>query len=236
LRKEGIPFHNPYAKRRGDWNALFPGTGVSASQRLLAYLQPDQATFNQAATWWTGETLGQWASLLDSKTALVRGAKTRLEGLDPDQVHFGTLMELFQPQALADLLGVTPGDLPALAVLPTEVLPDMVQLNLKALKNYIIQSKQKSFEFPLRVAEKQGALALQATPGLYIGTGHSFKGAEFDSIYVIPDISPKMAQGYNQGTQEYESIIRLFYVMITRSKDKCTFLTPATNTFVRLGS
>jgi superfamily I DNA/RNA helicase len=49
LTDEGIPFHNPYRKRRGDWNPLRIGSEryTSGGDILLAFLSIDQLQFLQ---------------------------------------------------------------------------------------------------------------------------------------------------------------------------------------------
>jgi DNA helicase II / ATP-dependent DNA helicase PcrA len=75
LRKNAIPFHNPYRKKRGDWNPL----GVSkGTERLLSFLKPK----------WTNNDVCNWAQILKSKTAVLHGAKKLIKALKDNNDPF----------------------------------------------------------------------------------------------------------------------------------------------------
>jgi len=64
LRQEGIPFHNPYRQKRKDWNPLGKTKGVSAHERILAYLRPEQDVWDDLSRIWTKDDLSKWVSLM----------------------------------------------------------------------------------------------------------------------------------------------------------------------------
>jgi DNA helicase-2/ATP-dependent DNA helicase PcrA len=233
LRHAGLPFCNSYARNRGHYNPLTPGKGISASQRLLAYMRPAATIYGDKAGMWAEEDLVKWATVLDSKQALLRGSKKLLEGMkSPDQkVSLQTLRAIFKPEALAALLSLDLWDLEDLSALPPDVLLPFVNVSPEVFQNYIMQSKKASFEYPFQVAKKQGVKALEGPFHLQVGTIHSFKGGEFDSVYVFPDLSYKGYQGLEAGGEHYNSIIRMFYVAFTRSKYKLTILGAENNKF-----
>lgn len=228
MRQAGLPYCNNYRKTRGDWNPLnFSEGKVNSSQRLLAYLSP----------MWGATALDKWASILDSKTALVRGAKSYLDMLADDEnslVDFFLLVKIFQPQALAALLGVAESDLIALGTIPYDLLGDMVKVDPQVMYNYVLNSKKKALEYPLAIIQKRGRAELEKPINLEVGTIHSFKGGEFDSIYIIPDLSLKSARDWARPGPGHDAIIRQFYVALTRAKIKATILSPASNWYVRL--
>jgi DNA helicase-2/ATP-dependent DNA helicase PcrA len=225
FKQAGLPFCNSYRKNRGDWNILTPGSGVSASQRLLAYLQP----------MWGPASLEKWASMLESKSALNRGAKTLLDSMaDDTQVNFQTLLDLFQPDALANLLGVEQTDLAGMAVMEYDLLKEFVTPDPAKLLQYSLAARKKTLEYPVKIAQVRGAATLAAPIKLEVGTIHSFKGGQFDSIYVVPDLSLKSAREWQARGPGRDAIIRMFYVALTRARIKCTVLNNAQQFYVRL--
>ena len=78
LRARGVPFHNPYRVKRGDWNPMRGG-----ARRLLAYLRPQLGSPSRLWSW--GE-LNAWVDLIDAKkTELRRGAKRAISTMACDQ-------------------------------------------------------------------------------------------------------------------------------------------------------
>ncbi len=59
LRKEGIPFHNPYRRSNGFWNPIRVGKRVSSAGRVLSLLVAHPA-FSDDRPWTNGD-LAQWA-------------------------------------------------------------------------------------------------------------------------------------------------------------------------------
>lgn len=66
---------------------------------------------------------------------------------------------------------------------------------------------------------------LSKEPHIKIGTIHSFKGKEDDHVIVLPDMSWQTWQTYQDNP---DSEHRVFYVGVTRSKEKLTLLNPLT--------
>ena len=75
LRRNAIPFHNPYRKKRGDWNPLSVSKGT---ERLLSFLKPK----------WTNNDVYNWAEILKSKTAVLHGAKKLIKALKDNHDQF----------------------------------------------------------------------------------------------------------------------------------------------------
>ncbi len=103
LRKQGIPFHNPYRRSNGFWNPLRIGTRTSTASRILALLaaHPDSGEGHRS---WTHGDLSQWAEALQTKGILRRGSKTKLSTYEPARlVEYEVLIELFEPDALESL-------------------------------------------------------------------------------------------------------------------------------------
>jgi len=90
-------------------------------------------------------------------------------------------------------------------------------------------------EFALRCVARHGFAALRAEPQITVGTIHSVKGGEADSVILCPDLS---YQGYGQwwsdGDRGRNDIVRQFYVGMTRARETLCICAPATNMAVMI--
>lgn len=218
LRQKGVPFHNPYRRRRGDWNPLrSKRTSTSSAQRLLAYLRPQEEWFGAQAKMWTYEDLKMWVEWCASKGLLKHGAKTVLKEAAKQQsiveVSVGFLEELFEsPEQWATALS---GDI------------DWFVDNLLA-KN------RKTIKYPQRVLERFGVQGLTDEPSTVIGTIHSVKGGEADVVYILPELSKSGAREW-QTTEGRAATLRMFYVAITRARERVVVCDSTAQTIVPLG-
>ena len=63
-----------------------------------------------------------------------------------------------------------------------------------------------------------GVRALRETPRVIVGTIHSVKGCEADVVFLFPDLSRAADAAYQKHGPDRDSVIRLFYVDMTRAK------------------
>jgi superfamily I DNA/RNA helicase len=75
-------------------------------------------------------------------------------------------------------------------------------------------------QFPADVAAMHGARALMDLPKVVVGTIHSVKGSQADVVYLFPDLSQAGDAQYNRGGAARDSVIRVFYVGLTRAREK----------------
>jgi len=196
LRREAIPFSNPWRRQDGSWNPLFSRNENSTVGGVLAFLRPH--TVGEA---WDKPALLKWLEL--TKGVLKRGGRELIGQYLADQSTPEEVLDTLANQLQDE------NDLSRLLAPPPDGL-DWLQENLKA-------AKVKPAEYPLRVARQRGVACLQEEPRLYIGTCHSFKGAEADVVIVFPDLS---FQGYQQWVSgSRDEIVRLFYVAATRARE-----------------
>lgn len=212
LRKQGIPFHNPYRQTHGGWN---PMRGV---ERLSAFLRPDKDTWGDAARLWNWEDLRSWTEPLRSRGILSRGAKTIIEARCPEG-RFGEKPgeELVEPEKFLSLFA------------DDEQASHAWDLDVDWWQACLLESKVERLEYGLELYRRRGGKALREEPNLILGTVHSVKGGESDSVYVWPDLS---RQGYTTGwylRPSRDPTIRLFYVAFTRAKQKLTLLPPSSS-------
>ena len=231
LKNRGTPFCNPWRRTNGRWNP-FGAHGVTMRDRLAAFLTPitrrgwrdhaeaDTEAFEfganvpKARKVWSRADFAAWVDLLQADRCLLRGAKTTVKDAakeNPDgQVWPATLKEVFKP-AVAE----------SLATVNQWSESDAAQW----LYMHTLPAARPRLEFAVQVAQKHGASTLYKKPLIYVGTIHSFKGSEADVVIIFPDLSPK---GYRQwmtpGGQD--SILRMFYVALTRARETVYFANP----------
>ena len=72
------------------------------------------------------------------------------------------------------------------------------------------------WNYTLRVVRNFGP---EVEPWIIVGTIHSVKGGEADDVVLFPDLSPA---GYSEymSTENRDRILRLFYVGMTRARDR----------------
>lgn len=203
LRKNGIPFHNPYRRANGFWNPIRKGRSGSAANRVLALLAAHPA-MGETARPWTFADLALWTEWLAAKGVLKTGAKTRIAAASPDaSVSIESLDELFEPRALESLLDTFEGDHRRL---------------LQWWQQRLTASMQVRAKFPVMIAHERGPSALEETPRLVVGTIHSVKGGEADAVFLFPDLSHAGDAAYQRSGPSRDAVIRLFYVGVTRAR------------------
>ena len=198
LRSRGIPFHNPYRRRRGDWNPL---AGRIARDALIAFLRPDPRQFGSGARRWMWGDLASWVPLIRAKGNLRRGAKKIVSerGQDYAVAEVSSLLEIFEEGALQSAL----------------------DLDLKWFSSSLL----KKNDYHLEVLRKHGVAGLMNTPRTIVGTIHSVKGGESDRVVLFPDLS---RAGYKDWTDKAgkDNVIRQFYVGMTRAREELILCKP----------
>lgn len=212
LKRQGVPFWNPYRVTHGGWNPL------RGARRLLALLRPDPATWAAEARMWNWLDMRAWAEPLRAKGNLARGAKdliiTKARDAKADQmvdeppaVPMRMLPELLATEELAHRVA-------DIDIRPNEVVGWWLE-NLLA-------DAQKASRYPAAVYAAHGGAALREQPKIVVGTIHSVKGGQADSVYVFPDLSHRgWATGWERASSRAPTY-RLFYVAFTRAREKLT--------------
>ena len=239
LRKRGLPFHNPYRRKRADWNPLYPSNEVAfragqrthsltAAERLLAYLRPHpfggkESQGSGAALAWTTPDLGAWVSWLKDKGVLAPGALERIQSPSPYcEDDYEDIRELFLEDAFVQLA----------AAFRQNELGDALEWFMENLK----RPRRNMARYPVRIVERGGVPALRETPKTIIGTGHSVKGGEADVVYLFPDLSPSATRNWEGSRADRDSIVRLGYVMMTRARESLVICAPAASDFMPIAA
>ena len=205
LRKQGIPFHNPYRRSNGFWNPLRLGRHGSSANRVLSLLvgHPDYGEDHRP---WTMGDVALWAEWLQAKDILRHGVKSKLKSFDA--AHPATierLNELFEPDALESLMGAWDAGYGEL---------------LAWWRERVTTDVKPRAQFPSEIATKRGPAALLQVPQVVVGTIHSVKGGQSDCVYVFPDLSQAGDAQFRRGGTQRDSVIRVFYVAATRARER----------------
>ena len=203
LRRYGVPFHNPHRSTNGAWNPLRGGAG-----RLLAYLRPDPQVYGDEARIWNWAEAKAWTELVRAKGLLSTGAKSWIADLGADQQRGSEHIDADDGKATFgenwDLLqqAFTQGR------------------SLDWLEDNLLASRRTFMEYALTVARKRGAKTLQEDPLLTVGSIHSVKGSQADTVILLPDISPSAMKQWSKPGDGRDGLIRTFYVGMTRARER----------------
>lgn len=218
LRANGLTFHNPYRASRGDWNPMGRfhanvGNGKTTTrERILAFFDKYGDTVNDS--YWSLDDLVKWLDIVRVRGVLKKGARAildeRIENKNlyvPDKKEF--YQQLFEPFALEKAL----------------------QRDVLWFREVLLSAKRNVAEYPLNIYQKHGRQTLEERPRIIVGTIHSVKGAEADVTIIFPDLSIAAMKEYEKTK---DSIIRTFYVGITRSRESLIICKPASGACVPL--
>lgn len=204
LKSAGIPFHNPYRTTRGDWNPISQ-SGGSMGNRLRAFLNTDHM-FPE----WTAKQLHLWFGLLQSKGLLRRGAKSEIHEMALDhpgrKLTFQDWVGYFEN---GDPFGFNP-------------------VSIDWLLDHAKESSKRGLAFPAEVIKRQGADNL-FKPSVTVGTIHSVKGGEADVVILFPDVSRDGMLEWRRGGTSRDSVLRTFYVGMTRARHTLVLPRPASS-------
>jgi superfamily I DNA/RNA helicase len=208
LREKALPFSNRYRRRRKDWNPL-ENKSTKLVSDFLAHGTDDK--------FWSVAQFISWADQLkvDDNLGLkkVKGRKAML--LLKDAVKEGVEGLHTTRNVLSQLLGETACQ----RALARDL--DWFKQQLKAPYN-------RSLDYPLAVYNRHGINALNSQPLITIGTIHSVKGGEAHSVYLFPDTSQLGNTEYwFGGDSGHDSVLRVFYVGMTRAYEKLTLCKPS---------
>jgi DNA helicase II / ATP-dependent DNA helicase PcrA len=205
LRDAGLPFSNPYRRRRLDWNPLYrPDDKYTAVARVEAFL-------SNLTDWdlqWTGKNLALWLPL--TKGVFIRGKKT---------AGLAVFRETHGPIPWEQLR----------QYIPQETIDAMLQGGLRWLRGVLGAEWTHTGAYACAVAARGGleALSRAEEPNLRLGTIHSLKGGESDVVVLFPDMSYQGYIQYLESTEGAYDAVRLFYVGMTRARESLILAAPA---------
>ncbi|MCP4878298.1 MAG: ATP-dependent helicase [Gammaproteobacteria bacterium] len=204
LREEGIPFHNPYNTKRGDWNPLGAvgrkgSTSMAERIRAFAYC----------------EWLNNWDELVKWLPLL------KLEHFRESRFVTSKHIESLHGRHDADELKTVLSEEAIKRAIATDFawLVDGMKAQYKNLR---------STHYAIRLVEKNGEAILNKKPQIMLGTIHSVKGGQADVVYVFPDLSPAADDEW-QDDRSKPGICRVFYVAMTRAREELVLCDPSSD-------
>jgi superfamily I DNA/RNA helicase len=203
LRKNAIPFHNPYRRANGFWNPLRVGPRT-ATRRILSLLVT-HPKYGEGQRAWTYSDILLWTEWLAGDGVLKPGARELLAATDRQQtVTIEELTMIFQDGPLNSMLSTFDRDWRTL---------------LEWWRCRVAPEIRTRVQFPADITSKYGPQRLVEDPGVTVGTIHSVKGGEADVVYLFPDLSRAGNAQYERPGRDRDSVIRLFYVGATRARE-----------------
>lgn len=205
LRQHGVPFANPWRTKNGRWNPMKPSNRsshysvVALYEALLGSRRLDYRDLNKIL------------SMFRVEGVLRRGAKTFYKDMATEhgQQHIDPL----------DLRGAFAED--AWRALQHCIRSDTPDQKLGAfLGANVAPQRANAVKYAARVMQNCGITGLVHRPLVYVGTIHSYKGAEADHVILFPDLSWAADQAFSRphNVEERDSVYRTFYVGITRAR------------------
>lgn len=209
LRKEGIPFHNPFRKSDRRWNPLGMSQRRSPSHLISSLLNNNI---------WAHGNLSELFKQL--KPELIRPEAAHLiESASPSSALTAELVrEILCAEAAESLLAAE---------------SNQVAL-IQWLRRSVRTESQSRFAYPIAVARRRGGAALSAEPKVVVGTIHSVKGGQADVVFLFPDLSVAGATSYEHPGSSRDSVTRLFYVAMTRARHTLYLCEPASGAAVTI--
>ena len=95
-------------------------------------------------------------------------------------------------------------------------------------RDSILKRFCSTLDYPQRVLNGHGPRSLLDSPRLFVGTIHSFKGGEADSVMLFPDLSPAGMRHWMHPGPARDSVLRTMYVGMTRAREKLVLAAPST--------
>jgi superfamily I DNA/RNA helicase len=97
--------------------------------------------------------------------------------------------------------------------------------DLEWLAASVLPKYERPARFAARVIERLGSAALTKEPAITVGTIHSVKGGEAETVYLFPDVSQAGWIEMHGSTEGHDAAVRLGYVGMTRASERLVLCT-----------
>lgn len=219
LRERAIPFDNPWRRKERRWNPLHTLAADGARALLFPIGVP-----------WTHAQVAAWTAPLREGELLRKGAKAEIRELARGKAGGRSVTERsmhrwLEPAMLAPFLGLVNRRRQE-GGLADEILAAWLELMPAA--------KRQARDYVARVVAAHGADALVQEPLIHPSTIHACKGGEADHVFLFPDLSHAAMDAWLDGGEGRASIVRTFYVGITRTREVLHICEPGGRRYVEL--
>lgn len=226
LRKQHIPFHNPWRRKRPDWNplAIPPDGRQNMMTRIFSFLREDRAAWGDESKQWSKADVYRWMEIIEAKGVMVRGGKEWLKTWKKDSDPFdgSELISWLEPERHAEFYGLKFDS-------GSSVIAALAWWHRNCLAK-----PRKVLEYAVGVAKAKGTAVLRDDPKVIIGTIHSLKGSEADVCILFPDLSRAGAIEWSVRGERRDSVARTIYVGLTRARETLILCPPATQMSVSI--
>jgi superfamily I DNA/RNA helicase len=114
------------------------------------------------------------------------------------------------------------------------------ELDVDWWQHHLLEPRRRAMRYPVAVWRRRPA-ALREDPRVIVGTIHSVKGGEADTVMVLPDLSgaayfgppDRTGTGWDAGGAHRHPALRLFYVAFTRARERLVLCAPSSSLEVR---
>lgn len=216
LREAGVPFANPWRRKRGDWNPI--GTrGTSTLARFAAFLAPGEPGHGL----WTWKELAAWGEIAvrtfrrNAKSIIDERAKSNWGDQRITSIELAGMLDDPRPLELGTMLR------------ERGLCDATIDAARGWFAEHVARNVGSGILFASKVIRRFGLDAARTEPKCYVGTIHSFKGAEADDVFLLPDISSRALASVAPGSETGESvnaIARTIYVGMTRARERLVVL------------
>ena len=214
LIERKLPFGNKYRVTRGDWNPLAKGGDSRVSARDLLYMFLSSGSDGK---FWNVPQFVGWASYLSVGE---KGLKHNIGK---------KVIKKLKEEIGNNSAGLESTKNVAGMVLTGTAMEKAMARDVDWLMGNLLPRRKQSLNYPVSLYKKfQSKDFLEELPPITIGTIHSVKGGEADVVYLYPDISVAAAteRMIGKGQESEDSLLRLFYVGMTRAKEELVLMSP----------
>ena len=167
---------------------------------------------------------GSWNPLVaqESKRSTAGMVAAFAEGAEPD-----VWIEMLKSEAfmLRTAKSMIKGGQDVLGLLRPEHHDRYLARDLEWLAASVLPKYERPARFAARVIERLGSAALTKEPAVTVGTIHSVKGGEAETVYLFPDVSQAGWIEMHGSTEGHDAAVRLGYVGMTRASERLVLCT-----------
>lgn len=213
LRRTATPYWNPYRSEDRYWNPM-KTVFAARVQKFIALGVRSKGTYLR---WWTWKDLDEW--LKATKGILTSDLRRRVTqqaeaSTEEDQERLTT-------KEIAEAFDYRWPELEA-------VMSQGPQEQLAWFMSHLNAEARKTGAYVLDALKTHGPGVLLTKPNIIIGTIHSVKGGEADTVILSPDVSPAATSMREARSVHTPENVRVAYVGMTRAKDRLVLLSPTT--------